>query len=147
MKNMNIVYPPLVEQAYQMMKQLNKNVSKQEIYKKLIEINMIDQHGNPTKWALDNGLVTEASTIEEARSKLNQIKPQEIEDQADADLKNVFSRMPKSAFNYLNDNDEYAMDSKELKRAIQSALKDGSLSRIGRKHWLKVLADINSQED
>ena len=86
MKNMNIVYPPLVEQAYQMMKQLNKNVSKQEIYKKLIEINMIDQQGNPTKWALDNGLVSEANTIEEARNKLNQINPQEIKDQVDADI-------------------------------------------------------------
>ena len=83
---MNIVYPPLVEQAYQMMKQLNKNVSKQEIYKKLIEINMIDQQGNPTKWALDNGLVSEANTIEEARKKLNQINPQEIKDQVDADI-------------------------------------------------------------
>ena len=86
MKNMNIVYPPLVEQAYQMMKQLNKNVSKQEIYKKLIEINMIGQQGNPTKWALDNGLVSEANTIEEARNKLNQINPQEIKDQVDADI-------------------------------------------------------------
>lgn len=83
---MNIVYPPLVEQAYQMMKQLNKNVSKQEIDKKLIEINMIDQQGNPTKWALDNGLVSEANTIEEARNKLNQINPQEIKDQVDADI-------------------------------------------------------------
>ena len=86
MKNMNIVYTPLVEQAYQMMKHLNKNVSKQEIYKKLIEINMIDQQGNPTKWALDNGLVSEANTIEEARNKLNQINPQEIKDQVDADI-------------------------------------------------------------
>lgn len=86
MKNMNIVYPSLVEQAYQMMKQLNKNVSKQEIDKKLIEINMIDQQGNPTKWALDNGLVSEANTIEEARNKLNQINPQEIKDQVDADI-------------------------------------------------------------
>ena len=70
MKNMNIVYPPLVEQAYQMMKQLNKNVSKQDVYKKLIEINMIDQQGSPTKWALDNGLVKLV--------KLTQLRKQEI---------------------------------------------------------------------
>ncbi len=99
---MNIVYPPLVEQAYQMMKKLNKNVSKQEVYKKLIETNMIDQQGKPTKWALDNGLVSEVRTIEEARNKLNQINPQKIEDQVDADINNVFSRMPKDAFKYLN---------------------------------------------
>lgn len=144
---MNIVYPPLVEQAYQMMKQLNKNVSKQEIYKKLIEINMIDQQGNPTKWALDNGLVSEANTIEEARNKLNQINPQEIKDQADADIDNVFRRMPDSAFKWVESEKQYAMDQKELKKAILSALKDGSLSPISRKHWLEVLADINSQED
>lgn len=147
MKNMNIVYPSLVEQAYQMMKQLNKNVSKQDVYKKLIEINMIDQQGNPTKWALDNGLVSEANTIEEARNKLNQINPQEIKDQADADIDNVFSRMPDSAFKWVESEKQYAIDQQELKKAILSALKDGSLSPIGRKHWLGVLADINSQED
>lgn len=133
MKNMNIVYPPLVEQAYQMMKQLNKNVSKQEIYKKLIEINMIDQQGNPTKWALDKGYISEAS--------------QPAEDETDADINNVFSRMPVSAFRWKNKHDGYAIDSIELKKAILSALKDGSLSPIGRNHWLEVLADINSQED
>lgn len=140
---MEIIYPPLVEQAYQLMKKHNKKLSKQEIYKKLIEINMIDQHGNPTKWAINNGLVTEVSTIEEARNYLNQIQPQEIEDQADADINNVFRRMPKDAFNYLNERDGYAIDNKELKKAILSALEDGSLSPAGRKHWRKVLRSIN----
>lgn len=133
MKNMNIVYPPLVEQAYQMMKQLNKNVSKQEIYKKLIEINMIDQQGNPTKWALDKGYISEAS--------------QPAEDETDADINNVFRRIPKDAFKYLNEHDGYAINCRELKKAILSALKDGSLSPIGRKHWLEILADINSRKD
>lgn len=133
MENMNIVYPPLVEQAYQMMKKLNKNVSKQEVYKKLIEVNMIDQQGKPTKWALDNGLISEVSTP--------------VEDETNADINNVFSRMPVSAFRWKNKHDGYAIDSTELKKAILSALKDGSLSPIGRKHWLEVLADINSQED
>ena len=146
MKKINIVYPPLVEQAYTMMKKLNKNVSKQEVYRKLIEVNMIDQQGKPTKWALDNGLICEVSTIEEARNKLNQINPQKIEDQADADIDNVFRRMPPNAFRWKNEHDGYAIDSIELKKAILSALKDGSLSPIGRKHWLQVLADINSQE-
>src|SRR5699024_11131968 len=122
-------------------------LTKQDVYKKAIEINMIDQQGNPTKWALDNGLVSEANTIEEARNKLNQINPQEIKDQADADIDNVFSRMPDSAFKWVESEKQYAIDQQELKKAILSALKDGSLSRVGRKHWLEVLADINSQED
>lgn len=147
MKNMNIVYPPLVEQMYKFMHKIDKSLTKQDVYKKAIEINMIDQQGNPTKWALDNGLVSEANTIEEARNKLNQINPQEIKDQVDADIDNVFSRMPRDAFKYLNEHDGYAINCRELKKAILSALKDGSLSPIGRKHWLEVLADINSQED
>lgn len=147
MKNMNIVYPPLVEQMYKFMQKIDKSLTKQDVYKKAIEINMIDQQGNPTKWALDNGLVSEANTIEEARNKLNQINPQEIKDQVDADIDNVFSRMPDSAFKWVESEKQYAIDQQELKKAILSALKDGSLSRVGRKHWLEVLADINSQED
>lgn len=147
MENMNIVYPPLVEQMYKFMHKIDKSLTKQDVYKKAIEINMIDQQGNPTKWALDNGLVSEANTIEEARNKLNQINPQEIKDQVDADIDNVFSRMPDSAFKWVESEKQYAIDQQELKKAILSALKDGSLSRVGRKHWLEVLANINSQED
>ena len=147
MENMNIVYPPLVEQMYKFMHKIDKSLTKQDVYKKAIEINMIDQLGNPTKWALDNGLVSEANTIEEARNKLNQINPQEIKDQVDADIDNVFSRMPDSAFKWVESEKQYAIDQQELKKAILSALKDGSLSRVGRKHWLEVLANINSQED
>lgn len=144
---MNIVYPPLVEQMYKFMHKIDKSLTKQDVYKKAIEVNLIDQQGNPTKWALDNGLVSEANTIEEARNKLNQINPQEIKDQVDADLDNVFRRMPKDTFKYLNEHDGYAINCRELKKAILSALKDGSLSPIGRKHWLEALANINSQED
>ena len=133
MKNMNIVYPPLVEQMYEFMHKKDKSLTKQDVYKKAIEINMIDQQGNPTQWALDKGYISEAS--------------QPAEDETDADINNVFSRMLVSAFRWKNKHDGYAIDSIELKKAILSALKDGSLSPIGRKHWLEVLADINSQED
>lgn len=147
MENMNIIYPPLVEQMYEFMYKIDKSLTKQDVYKKAIKENFIDEQGNPTKWALDNGLVSEANTIEEARNKLNQINPQEIKDQVDADIDNIFRRMPKEAFKYLNEHDGYAINCRELKKAILSALKDGSLSPVGRKHWLEVLADINSQED
>lgn len=147
MENMNIIYPPLVEQMYEFMYKIDKSLTKQDVYKKAIKENFIDEQGNPTKWALDNGLVSEANAIEEARNKLNQINPQEIKDQVDADIDNVFRRMPESAFKWVESEKKYAMDQKELKKAILSALKDGSLSRVGRKHWLEVLANINSQED
>lgn len=143
---MNVIYPPLVEQMYKFMHEIDKNVTKQDVYKKAIENNMIDQQGNPTKWALDNGLVSEANTIEEARNKLNQINPQGIKDQVDADIDNVLSRMPRDAFKYLNEHDGYAINCRELKKAILSALKDGNLSATGRKNWLKTLDEINLRE-
>lgn len=131
---MNIVYPPLVEQMYEFMHKKDKSLTKQDVYKKAIEINMIDQQGNPTQWALDKGYISEV--------------PQSVENATpDADLNNIFSRMPKEAFKYLNEHDGYAIDNIELKKAILSALKDGSLSRVGRKNWLEVLAKINSRED
>lgn len=134
MKNMNIVYPPLVEQAYQMMKQLNKNVSKQEIYKKLIEINMIDQQGNPTKWALEQGFIAKAST------------PQEIASQGDPDLMEVFGRMPDDAFVYDKENG-WLYKASNLTKAIKDALKDTNLTPNGRKRWTKALNLLTPRED
>lgn len=125
---MNIIYPPLVEQMYKFMRQAGMNVTKQDVYKKSIEANMIDQQGNPTKWAIEKGYIQEVPTVKEPTS--------------DKDLDNVFSRMPDSAFTWIESQGSYAMDTAELKKAILSALKDGSLSPTGRQHWLEVLAKI-----
>lgn len=127
---MNIIYPPLVEQMYKFMRQAGMNVTKQDVYKKSIEANMIDQQGNPTKWAIEKGYIQEVPTVKEPTS--------------DKDLDNVFSRMPDSAFTWIESQGSYAMDTAELKKAILSALKDGSLSPVGRKHWLEVLAKIRN---
>lgn len=89
---------------------------------------MIDQQGNPTKWAIEKGYIQEVPTVKEPTS--------------DKDLDNVFSRMPDSAFTWIESQGSYAMDTAELKKAILSALKDGSLSPTGRQHWLEVLAKI-----
>lgn len=127
---MNIIYPPLVEQMYTFMRQAGMNVTKQDIYKKAIEANMIDQQGNPTKEAIEKGYIQEVPTGKEPTS--------------DKDLDNVFSRMPDSAFKWVESEGQYVMDQQELKKAILSALKDGSLSPVGRKHWLEVLAKIRN---
>lgn len=127
---MNIIYPPLVEQMYKFMRQAGMNVTKQDIYKKAIEANMIDQQGNPTKEAIEKGYIQEVPTGKEPTS--------------DKDLDNVFSRMPDSAFKWVESEGQYVMDQQELKKAILSALKDGSLSPVGRKHWLEVLAKIRN---
>ena len=127
---MNIIYPPLVEQMYKFMRQAGMNVTKQDVYKKAIENNMIDYQGNPTKEAIEKGYIQEVPTGKEPTS--------------DKDLDNVFSRMPDSAFTWIESQGSYAMDTAELKKAILSALKDGSLSPVGRKHWLEVLAKIRN---
>jgi hypothetical protein len=131
-KKMNIIYPPLVEQMYKFMRQAGMNVTKQDVYKKAIEANMLDQQGNPTKWAIEQGYIAEVPTVKEPTS--------------DKDLDNVFSRMPPSAFTWIESQGSYAMDTAELKKAIISALKDGSLSPVGRKNWLKTLDEINLRE-
>ena len=127
---MNIIYPPLVEQMYKFMRQAGMNVTKQDVYKKAIEANMIDYQGNPTKEAIEKGYIQEVPTVKEPTS--------------DKDLDNVFSRMPDSAFTWIESQGSYAMNTAELKKAILSALKDGSLSPVGRKHWLEVLAKIRN---
>ena len=127
---MNIIYPPLVEQMYKFMHEIDKSLTKQDVYKKAIENNMIDYQGNPTKEAIEKGYIQEVPTGKEPTS--------------DKDLDNVFSRMPDSAFKWVESEGQYAMDQQELKKAILSALKDGSLSPVGRKHWLEVLAKIRN---
>lgn len=138
---MNIIYLPLVEQMYKFMRQAGMNVTKQDIYKKAIEANMIDQQGNPTKWAIKHGYIAEIPTVNERQAKLNKTSSTTS---SDKDLDAVFSRMPPSAFTWIESQGSYAMDTAELKKAILSALKDGSLSPVGRKHWLEVLAKIRN---
>lgn len=140
---MNIIYPPLVEQMYKFMHEIDKNVTKQDVYKKAIEANMIDYQGNPTKWAIKHGYIAEIPTVNERQAKLNKTSSTTS---SDKDLDEVFSRMPPSAFTWIESQDSYAMDTAELKKAILSALKDGNLSATGRKNWLKTLDEINLRE-
>lgn len=106
---MNIIYPPLVEQMYKFMRQAGMNVTKQDVYKKAIEANMIDQQGNPTKEAIEKGYIQEVPTVKEPTS--------------DKDLDNVFSRMPDSAFTWIESQGSYAMDTAELKKGYSISFK------------------------
>jgi len=123
------------------MHEIDKNVTKQDVYKKAIEANMIDYQGNPTKWAIKHGYIAEIPTVNERQAKLNKTRSTTS---SDKDLDAVFSIMPPSAFTWIESQGSYAMDTAELKKAILSALKDGSLSPVGRKHWLEVLAKIRN---
>ncbi|KRK90923.1 hypothetical protein FC88_GL001616 [Companilactobacillus futsaii JCM 17355] len=46
-----------MEDAYKFTRKQGFNLSKAELYKKLIEANFIDKQGNATQWAIDQGFV------------------------------------------------------------------------------------------
>lgn len=54
---MIIKYPMLVEQSYKSLKEAGFEVTKAEVYRKMIEANIIDQNGNPTDEAIKEGWV------------------------------------------------------------------------------------------
>jgi hypothetical protein len=56
---MPIIYPPLVEEAYQYQKQMNPEISKAEIYQYMYQKGLIDQTGQPTQEALQAGYIKE----------------------------------------------------------------------------------------
>mgnify|MGYP004723125667 CR=1 FL=1 len=56
---MNIIYPPLVEQCYDMFFKYNDEVSKTEVYQFLINNQFINNNGSPTQMAIDNQWIQE----------------------------------------------------------------------------------------
>ena len=53
----NIKYPNLVEQAYNQLKKDGFSVTKAQVYKRMLDIEMIEKDGMPTQKALDAGLI------------------------------------------------------------------------------------------
>ena len=127
----NTKYPTLVEQSYEFMKPLKPSVTKQEVYLLLVENNMIDENGNPTKYAINNHLVE----VKEA-PKLTQ------EQQDDQDFQQVFKYMRKENFKDADDPEDCYIEAKPLISAIKKALADGLLSEGGQSKWSKVLKDL-----
>lgn len=61
---MKVVYPSLVEQQHEFMLSQGREVDRAEIYKYMVENNMIDENGEPTQFAIDNGYVSVESDID-----------------------------------------------------------------------------------
>lgn len=59
--NFNIKYPPLVEQAYSHFLSIGLRPNKDKLYKMLVDEGIIDELGNPTQQAINEGLVEVAS--------------------------------------------------------------------------------------
>lgn len=61
---MKVVYPSLVEQQHEFMLSQGREVGRAEIYKRMVETNMIDENGEPTQFAINNGYVVMESDID-----------------------------------------------------------------------------------
>ena len=67
----NIKYPNLVEQAYNQLKENGFSVTKAQVYKKMLDIGMIEKDGTPTQNALNAGLIEK---IKQARKLLKELE-------------------------------------------------------------------------
>lgn len=131
-----VEYPPLVEQGYELLKKTQPSITKQEVYKQMVDCNMIDEEGNPTDFAIKEGLVESVS---------NESIPDDSPTQDDADLLAVFGRMKPEDFKEIDGTDQFAIEVKPLAKAIKEALADDTLSEKGRKVWTKVLEDAKQK--
>lgn len=61
---MKVVYPSLVEQQHEFMLSQGREVGRAEIYKRMVETNMIDENGEPTQFAINNGYVVMENNID-----------------------------------------------------------------------------------
>lgn len=61
---MKVVYPSLVEQQHEFMLSQGREVGRAEIYKRMVETNMIDENGEPTQFAINNGYVEVESDVD-----------------------------------------------------------------------------------
>lgn len=61
---MKVVYPSSVEQQHEFMLSQGREVDRAEIYKRMVETNMIDENGEPTQFAINNGYVEMESDVD-----------------------------------------------------------------------------------
>ncbi|MGM0253131.1 hypothetical protein IGJ99_000685 [Enterococcus sp. AZ095b] len=54
---MQIIYPPLVEQAFQFITSQGIKATKDQLYKQMVEDGILTETGGPTKKAIDQGIV------------------------------------------------------------------------------------------
>ena len=72
---MKVVYPSLVEQFYEGLKSEGVTVGKDEVYRTMIETNLIDENGDPTQYALDNGFIKCLDNEPESLAEFKELYP------------------------------------------------------------------------
>lgn len=72
---MKVVYPSLVEQFYEGLKSEGVTVGKDEVYRTMVETNLIDENGDPTQYALDNGFIKCVNNEPESLAEFKELYP------------------------------------------------------------------------
>ncbi|MGO5460244.1 hypothetical protein ACTQX0_00180 [Lactobacillus amylovorus] len=111
------------------------------MYNELVKNNFIDKNGNPTKWALENGLVSQAFTYP------NGISQNDIQANLDdMDFQEVLKRMPKDSFQTNpDDKEDVLIDAHNLVRGIKQALQENAISMANREKYKRVLKQMEAQ--
>ena len=72
---MKVVYPSIVEQFYEGLKSEGVTVGKDEVYRTVVETNLIDENGDPTQYALDNGFIKCVNNEPESLAEFKELYP------------------------------------------------------------------------
>lgn len=130
----------LVHQTVKMMKKLGVSMTEKEAYQELLANNFIKPNGEPTEWAMQNGLVGVQYQYPEGM-------PDKNEDAEDPDFQAVLKRMKPSDFKPNEKGDDYYINAHSLVHAIRSALNENAISQKGIPRYKQVLNDLESQLD
>ena len=72
---MKVVYPSIVEQFYEGLKSEGVSIGKDEVYRTMVETNLIDENGVPTQYALDNGFIKCVDNEPESLAEFKELYP------------------------------------------------------------------------
>ena len=72
---MKVVYPSIVEQFYEGLKLEGVTAGKDEVYRTMVETNLIDENGVPTQYALDNGFIKCVDNEPESLAEFKELYP------------------------------------------------------------------------
>ena len=131
----------LVVDAQKMMQEKGFHFTYAEMYNELLKNNFIDKKGNPTKWALENGLINQAFTYP------NGISQNDIQATLDElDLQEVLKRMPEDSFKpNPNDKEDVLIDAHNLVHGIKQALQENAISAVNREKYKRILKQMEAQ--
>ncbi|EKQ21533.1 prophage Lp4 protein 12 [Lacticaseibacillus paracasei] len=65
----------IVEQFYEGLKSEGVTVGKDEVYRTMVETNLIDENGDPTQYALDNGFIKCVDNEPESLAEFKELYP------------------------------------------------------------------------